>query len=141
MNFWIEHVTILNIFFVVTNRRSPSPSIRRSSSNHHDNITTPYLIGQWPRELSNQSVQHQGLLTRDKSTQVWKILNKLFKICFNSKIKLFNLLEKSYWNKSKEFKSSKSFVVTLNKITWEYFFKWLWLLLKSWTFFQFFSKK
>lgn len=53
----------------VTNRRSPSPSIRRSSSNHHDNITTPYLIGQWPRELSSQSVQHQGLLTRDKSTQ------------------------------------------------------------------------
>ena len=141
MNFWIEHVTILNIFFVVTNRRSPSPSIRRSSSNHHDNITTPYLIGQWPRELSNQSVQHQGLLTRDKSTQVWKILNKLFKICFNSKIKLFNLLEKSYWNKSKEFKSSKSFVVTLNKKTWEYFLKWLWLLLKSLTFFQFFSKR
>ena len=113
MNFWIEHVTIFNIFFVVTNRRSPSPSIRRSSSNHHDNITTPYLIGQWPRELSNQSVQHQGLLTRDKSTQVWNILINYSKYVLIFIIKLVHLLEKSYWNKSKEFKGSKKFCSNL----------------------------
>jgi len=57
----------------VSNRRSPSPSVRRGGPVSYDNITQPYLIGQWPREYSiaSQCCQNNSnmQIMRDKSTQ------------------------------------------------------------------------
>lgn len=62
----------------VSNRRSPSPSIRRAGSGTFDSIATPYLSGQWPRDPStivhNIQINYaQGM--RDKTTQTpdWNV--------------------------------------------------------------------
>ncbi|CAK8675254.1 glucocorticoid-induced transcript 1 protein-like isoform X2 [Clavelina lepadiformis] len=50
----------------VSNRRSPSPSIRRTAS--LDTIAGPYLTGQWPRDVIG--IYQHGIHTRDnKATQ------------------------------------------------------------------------
>uniref|UniRef100_H2ZIW7 Uncharacterized protein n=1 Tax=Ciona savignyi TaxID=51511 RepID=H2ZIW7_CIOSA len=50
----------------VANRRSPSPSIRRTAS--LDTIAGPYLTGQWPRDFVPIQ-QHAGQLVCNKTTQ------------------------------------------------------------------------
>nr|CAB3244226.1 protein FAM117B [Phallusia mammillata] len=58
----------------VSNRRSPSPSIRRTSS--LDTIAGPYLTGQWPRDGGSTVIPtNHNQYMRDKTTQTpdWSV--------------------------------------------------------------------
>jgi len=59
----------------VSNRRSPSPSIRRTSS--LDTIAGPYLTGQWPRDLQQHVIpQIKGMVNESTQTPDWSAEQK-----------------------------------------------------------------
>jgi len=59
---------IISNIFSVSSRRSPSPSIRRTSS--LDTIAGPYLTGQWPRDGASYLQHCHNPFMKDKCTQV-----------------------------------------------------------------------
>lgn len=67
-------INILKYFLLVTNRRSPSPRVCRSSS--HDPVGS-YLTGQWPRDITSSTffpLSNSG--TSNKSTQASRVFRR-----------------------------------------------------------------